>query len=255
MEKSLIILAVLIQLLTPFHSAEAQYSEQFKLHLRNEKQYRELGFVLSKESEQNLYAKKELASVLVLQELLDSAYIVARSVPAANCDSTDASLIGALGIIYHDSALAVQSSMLLDTCDSIDIRASWNFVHNSTAGLRFCDVILGSEYQRYLTYKHRKPAVAGILSTAVPGLGKIYSGQKQQFWPVFITNLVLAAAAAESARSGFTSPRFIITTSVFSVFYGGNIWGAIRLAQKSNHNAKNTCTDYIYHHYRTQLGN
>ena len=84
--------------------------------------------------------------------------------------------------------------------------------------------------------KKKSPFVAGLLSTAVPGLGKYYAGRKGQAFASFFSTLGMALIATENLyRGGIKSPQFIITSSIFSIFYLGNIVGSaysVKMAKK-----------------------
>lgn len=75
--------------------------------------------------------------------------------------------------------------------------------------------------------KRRLPAVAGLLSAVVPGLGKVYAGKAKQGIAAFLPVLTLGLLTWEGYRKdGPTSLRFLGFGSLFTVFYIGNIWGS-----------------------------
>lgn len=76
--------------------------------------------------------------------------------------------------------------------------------------------------------KRKSPAVAGLLSAVVPGLGKFYAGKKGAGMSAFFMNMVLAGMAYENYyRSGYKSPQFIFFGTIFGFFYAGNIVGSV----------------------------
>jgi TM2 domain-containing membrane protein YozV len=76
--------------------------------------------------------------------------------------------------------------------------------------------------------KQKSPYVAGLLSAAVPGLGKFYAGKKGAALAAFASNIVLAGFALESYyRGGPKSPQFIVFGTIFTFFYTGNIFGSV----------------------------
>lgn len=85
-----------------------------------------------------------------------------------------------------------------------------------------------SEHERLIHQrKHKSPLVAAVLSTFVPGSGKIYAGKTGQGIITFIQNMALGLQAYEAyRRDGWKSPRFLIYGGLFSFFYVGNIWGS-----------------------------
>jgi len=92
---------------------------------------------------------------------------------------------------------------------------------------------LKEEYQKA---PHHSPVLAGLFSAVVPGAGKLYMGYKFQALSAFIMNMMLAGQSAESYfRTGPRSARFIVSASLFGIFYGGNIYGSIIGAKKQRH--------------------
>lgn len=91
-------------------------------------------------------------------------------------------------------------------------------------------------------YHRKSPVVAGLLSTAVPGLGKFYAGRKGQGLATFFVVGVLGAVTAENyVRGGPKSPQFITFASLFTMFYVGNIWGSaisVKFAKESFYRTK-----------------
>lgn len=97
---------------------------------------------------------------------------------------------------------------------------------------------------------------AGIYSALIPGLGKWYLGYKHQAITAFVVNMLLAAQAVESYyKAGVSSPRFIITTSVFSVFYIGNIWGSMLMAKKQKKDYLNQIDNEIFDYHNSYIIN
>ena len=80
---------------------------------------------------------------------------------------------------------------------------------------------------KYQKIKEKSMFKAGLLSAFVPGLGKYYLGNKGQFLGAFIPILILGNLATESyVVSGIKSVHFILYSSLFTIFYVGNIWGS-----------------------------
>ena len=76
-------------------------------------------------------------------------------------------------------------------------------------------------------YKQKSPAVAGILSTILPGLGQFYNGNIGQGSMTLLTVGIFGLQTWESYRKdGIKSVRTILFGSLFSGFYIANIWGA-----------------------------
>lgn len=83
-------------------------------------------------------------------------------------------------------------------------------------------------YQALLEVPDRSPFVAGLLSAAVPGLGKVYAGKTGEGIAGFLYTLSFGATAYDFYRgAGPQSALFIISASVAGIFYIGNIWGSM----------------------------
>lgn len=93
-------------------------------------------------------------------------------------------------------------------------------------------VLLSSEG---LNAKHKSPALAAILSTIVPGTGKIYTGDWKD---AIISIITVGFASFQTYRSfnikGFEKPRGYIYGTLAAGFYIGNIYGSYKSAQRYN---------------------
>lgn len=107
---------------------------------------------------------------------------------------------------------------------------------------------------RYINYPNYSPALAGIYSSIVPGLGKWYIGYKYQAITAFASNALLAGQAVESLlKAGVKSPRFIITAGLFGVFYTGNIIGSITMTKKKKKDYFNQLDYELLDYYSTGI--
>lgn len=77
-------------------------------------------------------------------------------------------------------------------------------------------------------FKPKSLFLAGFLSSIVPGLGKIYIGDKGAGIAAFFTVGALMGITAENyAKNGINDYRTILSGSLTSLFYLGNIYGSI----------------------------
>ncbi len=84
--------------------------------------------------------------------------------------------------------------------------------------------------------KNKSPSIAGILSI-VPGLGYAYTGHKQTTISALLVNGLLAYATYSNFKQGNIGMG--VLTGVFNVsFYIGNIYGAIKSANRWNENQR-----------------
>ncbi len=109
------------------------------------------------------------------------------------------------------------------TFDELTKKFSFNYYSISQQETNFL------EYKKkLLAVRKKSPALAGALSTVVPGLGKIYAGQLGQGIAIFLQSTIFAAQAYEGYRKdGPQSARFLIYGGLFTVFHFGNIWGSV----------------------------
>ena len=77
-------------------------------------------------------------------------------------------------------------------------------------------------------HKCKSPALAGLMSSIVPGTGKIYAGKVGQGIATIMATTIMGIQTYESHRKdGPDSPRFIIYASLLSSFYIANVWGSV----------------------------
>ena len=75
--------------------------------------------------------------------------------------------------------------------------------------------------------KNRSPLLAGAMSAVIPGSGKIYAGDLRSGISTFLIVGALGGIAAESwIKLGGRDWRTIALSSVFGLFYIGNIYGS-----------------------------
>jgi len=81
------------------------------------------------------------------------------------------------------------------------------------------------------------------MSSLIPGLGKIYAGKIGQGISSFLTCSMFALIGIEQYnKRGLSDYRTIIASSLFTIFYIGNIWGSyfsVLIAEKEYNNAIN----------------
>jgi hypothetical protein len=86
---------------------------------------------------------------------------------------------------------------------------------------------LNEYYIRISEMPSRSPFVAGIMSAAVPGLGRIYAGKTAEGISSFLyVGALMATSWDLYNRLGSSNPFFIISAGLSGIFYIGNIWGS-----------------------------
>ncbi len=88
---------------------------------------------------------------------------------------------------------------------------------------------LQKSFSRYKRVCIKKPFVAAIFSTILPGSGKLYAGKSKTFFLTFLLNAAYGVQTIESAKKlGIKNPLSIINASAFTIFYLSNIYGSYR---------------------------
>jgi hypothetical protein len=111
-----------------------------------------------------------------------------------------------------------------------------------SAQLQFTNNLLKDEFLNMKHYanleknmKVKSMLLAGCLSAFIPGLGKVYAGNNGQAISTFLTCGLFGAIASENIiNQGLKSPSAIFFTSLFGLFYIGNIWGSALSVQLIN---------------------
>ena len=85
------------------------------------------------------------------------------------------------------------------------------------------------EYRNRINFKPRSPVVAGVLSSIVQGLGKVYLGKKREGIRALIPVLLLGGQAWEAYRvqKNIKNPRFIFF-SITKYKISSTCWIAIK---------------------------
>ena len=90
-------------------------------------------------------------------------------------------------------------------------------------------------YNRLKERRASSPFVAGMLSAAVPGLGKIYAGKPAEGVAGFLYVAALGLTAFDFYRgSGPDSVLFVLSVSAAGAFYVGNIVGSVTASRRVN---------------------
>lgn len=117
---------------------------------------------------------------------------------------------------------------------------------------------LRSGYLDLVRYSRKKPFVAGLLSAAVPGLGKLYAGRKYSFINTLVVHAFFAAAGVEAvSRLGWKHPYTIFNLSYSGVFYLANIYASAREVKRVKKEKRkqflNDAADYFDLHFHGGL--
>ncbi len=90
-------------------------------------------------------------------------------------------------------------------------------------------------YDQLRDRRAASPFIAGMLSAAVPGLGKVYAGKSAEGVAGFLYVAALGLTAFDFYRgSGPDSVLFVLSASAAGAFYVGNIVGSVAAARRTN---------------------
>lgn len=77
--------------------------------------------------------------------------------------------------------------------------------------------------------------MAGLLSSVIPGLGRVYAGKTAEGIVSFLYMTAFGLTTWDFYRgAGVKSPFFILSATVSAVFYAGNIIGSAAAARRTN---------------------
>lgn len=146
--------------------------------------------------------------------------------------------------LYEDAAALAFASNLYSPSDTLDYLqglVSYDIHDFSRAAGCFSRIPSTSEFYPQASafldawsstpelkdYKRKSALLAGTMSAVIPGSGKIYAGDLRSGVSTLVVVGALGAMMAEAAhRYGWKDWRTISLTSVFGVFYIGNIYGS-----------------------------
>jgi TM2 domain-containing membrane protein YozV len=105
---------------------------------------------------------------------------------------------------------------------------------------------------RALTLAPRKsPALAGVLSAVVPGLGQLYDGEPAAGAAALAVNGLFVWAAVDAFRGGHPGLG-AVAVAVESLWYGGAIFGAVSGAHRYNRDARGAILEELASHVRPE---
>lgn len=98
---------------------------------------------------------------------------------------------------------------------------------------------LKSEIKKYNVLSKKNPVIAGCLSAAIPGLGKLYGQRPNSAVLTFFSHALFAAQSIESVKKlGIKNGYSIFSVSLFSMFYISNIYGSFTDLKKQKIQSK-----------------
>lgn len=106
-------------------------------------------------------------------------------------------------------------------------------------------------FTRFQKADKKSPAGAAVLSTLLPGAGKLYAGKKQSGIITFLSCSGFALQWLESSRRlGYTHPLSIVNAVFFTGFYSANIYGAYAAVKEKKRETKQQFLYEVGQYYR-----
>jgi tetratricopeptide (TPR) repeat protein len=97
---------------------------------------------------------------------------------------------------------------------------------------------------RIAALRRKSPALAGLLSAVVPGLGQVYAGRARDGLTALLVNAGMAALTYKQFDARDTTGG-VVLAGVGSTLYFGNIYGAANAAVKANARQQETQLDAL----------
>lgn len=113
------------------------------------------------------------------------------------------------------------------------LQGQWKYFQENSNSLKRKDFYEMS--QEVLQHKHKSPVLAGLMSTVVPGTGKIYTGR----WKDGLFSMLLFGTSAWQAyrlvsKNGVDNFGSLFFGGMAIGFYTGNVYGSVKSAKDYN---------------------
>lgn len=171
-----------------------------------------------------------------------SYYQIAANLYHQNKFSASSDIIDSL--LQRTSSSVVKEDLLYLKGINFVYQNEWNNAnsHFSNAASQFYDDQIKHKFSEMAaftkniqTLTHRKPYLAALLSTIIPGSGKIYCSQTGDgLFSLFLITLTSALSWAGFNDKGIKSIKGWTMGSAASVLYLGNIYGSMLAAERFN---------------------
>ena len=116
-----------------------------------------------------------------------------------------------------------------------DFEMVFNSGHSDHSVLAVIEFALNVQKYEMMNRRKKSPFLAGLLSTILPGSGKIYAGKPREALNAFLPTVFNFAQAAEGYYyKKLDSPHLYIFGTIGSVFYFSNIYGSGMAAKRKN---------------------
>jgi hypothetical protein len=153
---------------------------------------------------------------------------------------------------YHKELYRLQH--LFNKLLSNDTKGFWTLFEEKKChytDLAIIEFNLYLYYNELISMKRKSPVVAAILSTIIPGAGKLYTGKPHEALTSFMPVAFNVVQAGEGyVHKKFKSPHLYVFGSIGCVFYFSGIYGSAGSARRQNREK----LQYIRSKIITELG-
>ncbi len=240
---------MMAQVKTEFHKEIS-----FINHLVSRNSYQEALYLLEKLETEIPQQKDSLnylsGWILYNQKALEASTFYLRQVSTQSPHYAKSNFFAAYNLSYLNRTN--ESLSLLANFDTLVLPVQKSMVNFQKAGISLLDrrlddfsgyadsfqgsySVMAREEERLKGYHinllerpKKSPVVAGLLSATIPGLGKMYAGKSSEgISSLLYVGAMMATSLDFYNRMGPQNPFFIISASITSIFYIGNIWGSV----------------------------
>lgn len=167
-------------------------------------------------------------------------------------------LQGKKSTYWFDSCLSMTPFRYRETRELLHVYQSVNTP--KTFDPQYLPANLQYDFSLYKKASAKNPFVSSALSAVVPGLGKLYIGNRRSFSITLLSLTILGLQSYESYRSlGIKNPLTVINLGFFATYYAVNIFGSFRETKQKTKEFKNqyliNATTYYRYKYHNGLYN
>jgi len=153
-------------------------------------------------------------SELYLGQTLKGMAVLSQSKPESAAENELLYMLRTSGALMQHDVTAADSVLNMIRNTKIKYSTQWDRMEE--------------HYDRLSSFKPRSYALAGLFSAILPGAGKVYADQRGAGVSSFLLVGALAAVSLENGiKTGWKRWNTLLSASVFSVFYIGNVYGSI----------------------------
>lgn len=226
------------------HLGKNQLQLEHKTYLRNQQQNDTSSYYFAK------YYLQYPDDSLFFDHFKKSGQLFPQDTSALNVASI-AFLASEKRSFWFDSCLLSAPVMSRTAREALNIHRSAVAPRDPNFDVESLPVGLQDDFLRYRKSAGKKPLASLALSAAVPGLGKLYIGNKRSAAITFLSLSVLGLQSYESYRKmGIAHPLTVINLGFFATYYAVNLLGSYRETKMKSKEFRNQYLIHASTYYR-----